>query len=303
MNWQEFKSDPLTLSHRIFRRLLRHTISFFLKSYSFFYECSHRDYILLTSSVSPISHNWGDDVSKQIVACINPSLRIVQSKYSWNIRNKKDYLCIGSIISWMTTPRSVIWGSGVVYENHKISSIPSSVLAVRGPLTRDYLMKQGIACPEIYGDPALLFPRYYKPVVEKKHKVGIIPHFRDKKNPLVEQLRCEEGVSVIDVQDVARWTLFIDRINECEVILSSSLHGIIIADAYHIPNVWVEFAQGEKKRFAFMDYLASVKRDVPEPVAVTKDSSVSSLVKEAEKWEAPDIDLDLLLSVCPFKSS
>ena len=52
--------------------------------------------------------------------------------------------------------------------------MPQKVLAVRGPLSRNYLLENGVDCPDVYGDPALLFPKYYKPHIYKKYKLGII---------------------------------------------------------------------------------------------------------------------------------
>jgi hypothetical protein len=39
---------------------------------------------------------------------LNPCTKIVQYKYSWNLRRKNNYLCIGSIISWMSNKKSII---------------------------------------------------------------------------------------------------------------------------------------------------------------------------------------------------
>ena len=222
------------------------------------YESFHSDYIILTASVNPLIHNWGDDISKKLVELINPYTKVIIRKYSYNIRKKDDIACVGSIITWMTTPQTIIWGSGVVYPQKPISAKPQKVLAVRGPLTRNYLIEKGIDCPKIFGDPALLFPFYYKPIIKnKKYKIGIIPHFRDKNNPLLNKFRNDSAVTIIDVTDIHPWTKFIDEINQCENIISSSLHGIIISDAYKVPNRWIEFVGGEKKAFAFHDYLQS----------------------------------------------
>lgn len=269
---------------------------------NFIYELTHSKYYILTASIDPVFHNWGDDASLWISNFINPNLKFIQSKYSWNIRNKDNILCIGSIISWMTNSKSIIWGSGVVYPNQKIAFSPKKVCAVRGPLTRKYLIEQGINCPEVYGDPALLFPLFYKPQTAKTHKYGIIPHFRDKDNDLLRELGNRPDVLIIDVQNIHPWHKFIDDINRCSYILSSSLHGIIISDAYEIPNCWVEFPSGESKRFAFFDYLQSVRRDNVIPIQLNISEGLDGVDSNLLNWKAPQIDIKELINTCPFKS-
>ena len=97
-------------------------------------------------------------------------------------------MVIGSIIDWMTNKDSIIWGSGVRNPDNPLPAIPHKVLAVRGPLTRKYLVSQGVECPEIYGDPALLLPKFYSPpIVDKKYSIGIILHKNDLGNSVIEE--------------------------------------------------------------------------------------------------------------------
>lgn len=277
-------------------------------------ELGNAPYIILTASVNPVFKNWGDDVSALLVSLINPRLKVAINRYSFNIFKKNDYLCIGSIISWMTGPKSIIWGSGVVYPEQKLQCKPLKVLAVRGPLTRNYLLEQGIECPPIYGDPALLFPRFYHPKTGNmlnnkkiemggaKYRIGIIPHFRDLNSPIIKHLSRQENVLIISVRDCNPWHRFIDRVCSCEYICSSSLHGIIMADAYSVPNTWIELESGERKRFAFQDYMQSVGRNEEKGYLVTQDTTIPELLLQCEHWKGIHIDLDLLYSVCPFTS-
>src|SRR5690606_24326373 len=205
---------------------LKRTI-FIKKIKNLFYELFHNDYIILSSSVSPFFRNGGDDINAVLPQLINPSIHVIQRKYSFNIKRKKDILCIGSIISWMSTPNSVIWGSGIQFPEDEIlyngkTIKPRKVLAVRGPLTREYLLQRNIECPEIYGDPALLLPRYYQPKIKKKYKIGIIPHFKEKNSALVKNLLQKNEFHFIDIQYFTNWENLIDEINSCEFILSSS---------------------------------------------------------------------------------
>lgn len=260
------------------------------------------NYFIVSSSVSPFFVNWGDDASDVLVSLINPSAKIIPYNYSFNIRNRNNYLCVGSIISWMTTPKSIIWGTGIqkptdriLFENKEIK--PLEVLAVRGPLTRKALIERGIDCPEIYGDPALLFPRYYTPPKIKKHKIGIIPHFKDKKSEKLKPYLDHPDYHIIDIQNFSDWRFFINEINSCEFIISSSLHGIIISDTYDVPNCWVEFDQVDLKRFTFQDYFCSVGKNIDKPIDLSRLENINELIEE---WQKPIIDLDLLMSVCPF---
>ena len=90
-------------------------------------------------------------------------------------------MIIGSILD-RGTKSSIIWGAGLISEDSEPIEIPKKIYAVRGPKTREKLLKSGIDCPEIYGDPALLLPKIYNPKIEKKYELGVIPHYIDKNN-------------------------------------------------------------------------------------------------------------------------
>ena len=117
-------------------------------------------------------YNWGDYVNLILAGFIS-NKKVYPYKY---VKSKSTIAMMGSILPWAMDKDTLVWGSGCLDSNSplwKSVDKPLKVLAVRGPLTRNVLMQHGIECPEIYGDPALLFPRYYfPPKVEKKYKYG-----------------------------------------------------------------------------------------------------------------------------------
>lgn len=242
-----------------------------------------------------VVNNWGD--------AINPTLiEFFAGEIPTHINDLESYLgpvyyVVGSILD-RAKNNSVVWGSGFITEKSTISANPK-ILAVRGPLTRKSLLNQGIDCPEIYGDPALLFPLIYKPVnSKKKYKIGVIPHYVDKENAFVKNLENNPDVLVIDItQDKFK---FIDEINSCEIIFSSSLHGIIASDAYNIPAYWVEFSDKViGNGFKFEDYFLSVNRPLIKPMVITENTELEDLHSQIYNYNHK-IDLQPLLEVCPF---
>ena len=67
----------------------------------------------------------------------------------------------------MTNKKTIIWGGGVIDNKSSLREKPLKVCAVRGPLTRQYLLEKGNKCPAIYGDPAMLIKYIYEPQVKK----------------------------------------------------------------------------------------------------------------------------------------
>jgi pyruvyltransferase len=214
------------------------------------------------------------------------------------------YYCIGSILQSSMSTESEIWGTGLMRHESKLKVTPKKIYAVRGPLTRKSLIEQGFDCPEVYGDPALLYPKFYNPSIEKKYKWGIIPHYVDQKVSWLDKFKNNADVKIINILDHPNKV--IDDIKSCEKIISSALHGIIAADAYGIPAKWIKLSDDVAGNgFKFMDYFASVKRTDVNPLYLDPNlKTVNSILKSIENQFVDykiDIDLEKLLSVCPFK--
>ena len=129
---------------------------------------------------------------------------------------------------------------------------------MRGPLTRAILLQRGRQVPEIYGDPALLMPLIYQPRVSIKYKYGLIPHYIHA--PRVNTVPA--GGTLIDIRVGSVEEVFscIDQIAQCNIVASSSLHGLILALAYGCKVVWLRDprAQLTGDTFKFLDFFSSI---------------------------------------------
>jgi len=159
-------------------------------------------------------------------------------------RHKPHYICCGSILGEAMPPSS-IWGAGFFYD-HQVLHFDIPIHAVRGELTRAQVKKDCIV-----GDPALILPLFYKPKTEKKHKVGVIPHWSNMQRVLDMGLPHHIIDPMQSVED------FVDDVVSCENIFSESLHGLIVSDTYEVPNKWVTFGVDMGGDFKYRDYYSS----------------------------------------------
>jgi len=230
---------------------------------------------------------WRVD-SKKEIDNLGDYLSVVVYEYLLKINNipknkkvnkTKHLYAIGSILL-TGFQDSTIWGSGVkdkltglagnitIWFNKHIRKL--DIRAVRGPLTREYLINNGINCPEVYGDPAILMPLIYQNKnVEKKEEYLIINHYTQKQ---------KENLNSVDLK-TKDYKKIIDKICESKLVISGSLHGIILAEAYGVPAILLN-DRNEFSNFKYRDYYYSTNR---------KQFPIAKSIEEALKMTPPEL--------------
>ena len=246
--------------------------------------------------------NYGDELNINMLKEFLPKKKLFNMAdiCEWGRKNKINYIVIGSMIEHSTS-KSIIWGAGAIEGGErKLKSSPLDIKAVRGSLTRDYLLKNMIDCPEIYGDPALLIPLVYNQEVPMKHELGIIPHVSEINHPEVNRLQ-QLGVHVIRFDKYEHWHNVIDEIRSCRNIVSSSLHGLILSDAYSVPNGWIALSDNLLGgHFKFLDYFSSVQRDQLIPLIINENTTKKDLLNYVSKWRPIIFDPLPLIESAPW---
>lgn len=201
---------------------------------------------LRAQSCSPLfwhvgTPNFGDDINVSLFE----SLSDLPMRFAKD-RRRPHFMGMGSILTF-ATESSVVLGSGLL-EPTRLQR-PLEVVSLRGELSRQQFgLKRDIPL----GDPMVLVNLLMSP--ERGDHVGFVPHVSS-----LPRLRraLSPKIKLIDVRR-APWEV-VREIGRCKLILSQSLHGLIVADAFDIPNIWV--APGSKMvggDFKFRDYFSTL---------------------------------------------
>ena len=220
-------------------------------------------------------NNVGDHLGPVIVDWLLEQKRIDRERI---VKKTKHLMTVGSIIGRGRFD-CTIWGSGILKYSHKDRMVKlrkiyrrkMDIRAVRGPETRDILVSVGYDCPEIYGDPAVLMPLIYSPGnPEKEYEVSVILHHRtertadhatDDKNFLISisnDFIEKNHLHFIDPK-TGDYKFFIDELVKSKRVVSSSLHGIILAEAYGVPAVFMNWGMDDQP-IKFQDWYLSTGR-------------------------------------------
>jgi pyruvyltransferase len=197
--------------------------------------------------------NFGDLITPYInnKYCKNSMITYVEDSY---IGTK--IISTGSIIR-LCNNNTIVYGSGIRDISQKVNN--GLIISVRGPLTFNNYNKQHNLIHCAYGDPGLLMPLFYNPpIINKSYELGIIPHYVDYNN--IVSMYKNDKVLIINLLD-GNIENVINQILNCKNIISSSLHGLIVSDAYKIPNLWIKYdnkIKGDDTKFH--DYFNSVNK-------------------------------------------
>tara|TARA_R110001592_G_scaffold39563_1_gene130241 strand:- start:277 stop:1176 length:900 start_codon:yes stop_codon:yes gene_type:complete len=222
--------------------------------------------------------NFGDAIGPYLIEKIT-------GKSAVNVRGDRSAAAIfsvGSIITMMDRKGCVIWGSGLIgsldeKQKERLTIVAPNVRAVRGKLTKKILEDDlGWEIPNVFGDPALLLPDYFKPDLTEKNNIVVCPHFSHKSS--FSKLAHSDNIKIIDVADPMESV--VSTIASSKVCISSSLHGIVVAQAYGVPWVWLHFEgnhlSGSDLKFQdFFSTLHSFKGgvyEVPTNSTITQDT-------------------------------
>lgn len=212
-------------------------------------------------------NNFGDLLGPMIIAAI------LKKQLEWrNTENGSKLLSVGSVLHF-AKDGDTIWGSGrngkTAEDRHSFSRL--DVRAVRGPKTQAFLHSKGIDVPDVFGDPALLIPsldreEFVKPT--SGAKTLVVPNLNDPKSS-------SRDPNVLNPRSDVREC--IGRIVDSEFVVSSSLHGVVIADAFGIPNRLVKAAHEDS--FKYDDYYLGTGRKPPVPANSFSDAVADGLSK------------------------
>ncbi|MDF2993699.1 MAG: putative polysaccharide biosynthesis protein [Microbacterium sp.] len=207
--------------------------------------------ILRNTSLVPRKNNFGDLLGPWIVDRLVTRLGLGTA-----IAKTPRLLAVGSIMR-LAQRDDVVWGAGINGKSLEGTVFPRlDVRAVRGPLTAAHLREAGNTVPDVYGDPALLIPSLWADdeLGIRRGTGGTLlmpnlfdvndwpPSAVDPRGPVVDRVRALASATRV---------------------VASSLHAVIIAEAYGVPAVLVG---GGESPFKYEDYYEGTGRRLP-PIA------------------------------------
>jgi pyruvyltransferase len=191
------------------------------------------------------NRNFGDVLGPYIVE------NVAQRRVEYAEPERAELVVVGSIVEYLPDSYGgAVAGIGCARASTRRSFVNADVKLVRGEHTARRL---GVKVP--VGDPGLLASDFIERQ-DKKYRFGFIRHYADKTNsfPAAHQINILWPIEKV-----------IEETDKCDAIVTSSLHGLILADSLGIKRRWVLYPRVQGSGFKFKDYGSSIgERIVPD---------------------------------------
>ncbi|WRS29031.1 polysaccharide pyruvyl transferase family protein [Actinomycetaceae bacterium MB13-C1-2] len=251
--------------------------------------------------------NFGDWIGPHLIYGMTGRQPVLQNRVG--LSPDRVLWSVGSILGWFKSPNVDVWGSGLIRPLTQEEALAKRKLgaevkihAVRGVLTMEEVTsKIGWHVPEIIGDPGLLLPDIMPRAQHSSGRSVVVPHYIHRQR--VESNPSANG-NVVDVRnDVFTCA---SQISGATAVVSSSLHGIVLAQAYEVPWVWlrVDDLPLTGVDFKFEDFFTCLDRAAVASVTVRESElSTVSFQEVAKRATLPELktDLDALRDALPVR--
>jgi len=225
--------------------------------------------------------NFGDWLSKDVVEFVSNKAVV------WTPAKQADLLAIGSVamrinkLPFYRLKPLYIWGTGSF--GNKVKPFRNlRVTAARGKLSREIL---GAPDDTPLGDPGLFAREIWKPA-KTSRKIGLMLNHIEQQYANLAPAELETVSPMGEPREVIR------KLSGFDFILSSSLHGLVIADSYGIPSRWLKIGLDD---FKFRDYYSAFPGRKVLPPASLNDLQTFRESDVETFFNAVDFDIDGML--------
>ncbi|WP_165927764.1 polysaccharide pyruvyl transferase family protein [Rhizobium sp. BK376] len=209
--------------------------------------------------------NLGDALSAVIVSAMS-GLKVERASFGQPVER---LAAVGTIGHAQHGGKIHLWGTGFDLKRNwkgalSAYEIPANtelvVHGVRGRRTATALRKLGLQVPDVFGDPVWFLPRVFPfEHREKDCELGVIVHISELDTATaVASVRANlarydippsltSSIRIINTYTPPTLEGLRDKVREiasCRRILSTSLHGLVIAETYGIPCAWFANQKG-----------------------------------------------------------
>ncbi len=229
------------------------------------------------------AQNFGDKLGPVLLN------KIFKIQYTYADIEDCDIITIGSILNFVNDVENIlqidhpihVWGSGLIEPVNGPFVQNLNYSAVRGHLTADLLNIRNVQL----GDPGLLCSLVYKKSHNTRKKICIIPHHEEIDLPFFKSIQDNEHLTV--VSPLAEPDDIVPVIASSSLVLSSSLHGLIVADSFSIPNARLHASDRLKGGdFKFNDYYSALSKH-PLQFEVSNNKDLEKIIKQTIKCYTP----------------